>query len=126
MEPPTPEDAARDAIRHWWQLSALAEFAVQRHGFGDSDGGFGVTYPDDLDEYDRVVEGDHIPAGFVRAYGFWGLPDGYEVLVPEPTYLAVLADELVATGHTQAATQVRALLDQQRQAEPGAAPDPTG
>ena len=121
---PDPESAAREAIRHWHRLPALAEFAVQRHGFGDSNGGFGIIYPGDLDEYDRVVLGDHIPAGFVQAYGFWGPPDGYEVLVPETTYLAALADELSAAGHAAEAARVGSLIERRKQAEP-ATPDPT-
>lgn len=94
MAPPEPEAAARDAIRHWSRLPELAQFAARRHGFGDSDGGFGVTDPDDLDEHDRA-SGDHIPTGFVRACGFRGPPDGCEVLVPEPVYLDTLAALLV-------------------------------
>ena len=101
--------AAREAIRHWHQLPQLATFAEQRHGYGDSNGGFGVTYPDDLDEYHRVTLGEHIPAGFVRVYGFWGPPNGYEVLVPEKAYLAVLGDELAAAGHCSEAANVRML-----------------
>jgi hypothetical protein len=109
-----PEFVARDAIRHWCWLPELADFAVQRHGFGDSNGGFGVTYPGDLDEYDLVVRGDSIPAGFVRAYGFWGPPDGYEVLVPEPTYLEILASELATAGHAAEAALVRSLAEKQK------------
>src|SRR5262245_12592136 len=79
VEQPEPEVAARDAIRHWSRLPELAEFAALRHGFGDSDGGFGVTYPGDLDDYDHEVDGVCIPEGFVQAYGFWGPPNGYEL-----------------------------------------------
>ena len=116
MEAPEPETAVRDAIRHWSRLSELAEFAACRHGFGDSDGGFGVTYPGDLDEYDRVVDGFAIPEGFVQVYGFWGAPDGYEVLVPEAAYLHTLADVLSAAGHLAEASRVRSLSEQQTQA----------
>src|SRR4051794_36553617 len=87
METPSPQEAAREAIRHWHNLPQLAEFAVLRHGYLNTDMGFGVTYPDDLDEYARVVECEHIPDGFVRVNGFEGPPDGYEVLVEEVEYL---------------------------------------
>jgi attachment invasion locus protein len=116
VQAPQSEAAAREAIRHWSRLPQLAEFAGRRHGFGDSDGGFGVTYPGDLDEYARVMEGAHIPEGFVQVYGYWGLPDGYEVLVNELVYLDTLADALWAAGHLDEAAQVQALAAQQRQA----------
>jgi hypothetical protein len=41
---------------------------------GDSNGGFGVVYPGDVDAYDRQVDGVRIPERFVPVYGFWGLP----------------------------------------------------
>lgn len=115
VETPTPEDAIRDAIRHWSCLSELADFAVDQNGFGNSDGGFGITYPGDLDEYDRA-QGEQIPVGFVKVYGFWGLPDGYEVLVAESLYLQTLASLLSAGGHVAEAEQVRLLLAQQKNA----------
>ena len=106
----TPDNAIRTAIRHWHNLADLAEFAVQRHGFGDTDGGFSVTYTEDLDEFDRVVGGAHIPNGHVRVYGFWGPPDGWEVNVPETQYLTVLADVLAENGLLQPAYRILALL----------------
>ena len=66
---PDPTMAALIAIRHWRDKAALARFAADRHGFGDSDGGFGITYPSDLDEHDRQVEGVTIPEDHVLAYG---------------------------------------------------------
>lgn len=107
---PELEVAVRNVIGHWPQLAQLAEFAVGRHGFGESNGGFGVTYPDDLDEYDRHVEGLSIPAGFVEVYGFWGAPEGYEMLVRESQYLTILANVLTAAGHPLEAARVRSLL----------------
>jgi attachment invasion locus protein len=101
----------------------LAEFAARRHEYGNTDGGFGVTYPGDLDEYDREVDGIHVPEGFVQVYGFWGPPDGYEVLVPELAYLDTLADVLSATGHSADGERVRALAEKQSHAEPEAAAD---
>lgn len=77
-----PAFAALAAIRHWSDKESLVELALDGRGFGDSNGGFGVTYPDDLDDHERHVEGRNIPDGFVLAYGFCGAPNGYEVLVP--------------------------------------------
>ncbi len=107
MDEPSPEVAVRDAIRRWWRLSDLAGFAVERHGFGDSDGGFGVTYPGDLDEHDRVVEGARIAEGFVEVYGHWGRPLGYRLVIAESLYLAVLADVLADAGLIAEAERVR-------------------
>lgn len=117
MESPTPEVAAREAIRHWSRLPELADFAARRHGFGDSDGGFGVTYPGDLDDHDRKVDGTEIPAGYVQVYGFWGPPNGYELLVRELVYLDALAAELLAAGHSRESARVQSLAERQRQAE---------
>jgi hypothetical protein len=110
METPAPEDAVAAAILHWSSLAELARFAVDRHGFGDDNGGFGVIYPDDLDEYARVVERVEIPEGFVQVYGFWGPPEGYEILVPEADYLRWLAAALRDAGHPKEAAQVSAIM----------------
>lgn len=110
MDTPIPENAIREVIRHWSRLTDLAHFAVQGHGFGDDNGGFGVIYPNDIDEYGRVVEGISIPDGFVQIYGFWGLPNGYEFLIMERFYLEVLIDILTEKGYLIEASQVRALL----------------
>ena len=73
MESITPissEAACREIISQWSQLSELADFAERRHGYGNSDGGFGITYPGDLDEYEIEVEGIKIPNGSVLLYGY--------------------------------------------------------
>ena len=113
MEQPTPEAAICDVVRNWSRLSELADFAAHRHGFGDTDGGFGVTYPSDLDDFDRA-SGENIPAGFVKVYGYWGSPTGYEIYVPEMAYLETLASVLLAAGHTVEAQRVRILTEQKR------------
>ena len=107
---PEPTLAASVAIRHWSNLAQLVRFAADRHGFGDSDGGFGITYPTDLDEHDREVEKMVIPDGYVLAYGFWGIGNGgYEVLVPERLYLNTLAEVLAAASLGHEAALVRSL-----------------
>lgn len=110
MELPSPETALRDAIRHWSRLPELAEFAIQRHGFGNTDCGFGVTYPGDLDEHERAIGAIDIPEGFVQVYGFWGLPDGYEFVVSESAYLTTLAEMLAVEGYPAEAQLVSKLL----------------
>ena len=71
-------------------IGKLSGYALARHGWGDSDGGFGVTYSTDLDEYDRHVDGIEIPNGHVLLYGFGGPPDGYEFVISEAEYIASL------------------------------------
>ncbi len=111
MDTPIPENAIREVIRHWSSLTDLAKFAALGHGFGDDNGGFGLTYSSDLDEYGRVVDGIQIPDGFVQVYGFWGPPNKYEFLIKERFYLEVLIDVLTENGHTTEANGVRSLLD---------------
>ena len=86
-----------DAIAHWRRLPELVTFALERHGYGDSDGGFGVTYQSDLDDYERS-QGHKIMDGEVEIYGFWGPPDGHEFHVPETLYLLVLGKVLEILG----------------------------
>jgi len=104
---PDPAFAALAAIRHWSDKSQLVRFAIARNGFRDTDGGFGITYPEDLDEHDREVEARRIQEGFVLAYGFWGSPLGYEVLVPEWLYRDVLAEVFECLGMWREAASVR-------------------
>lgn len=110
MKPPEPRAAVREVVRHHRRLPELATLVVNRCGFADSDGGFGVTYPEDLDEYDLAM-GAFIPPGFVELYGYWGPPDGYEMLVAESLYLDELSAILAEAGHADEAATVRALLD---------------
>lgn len=112
--PISPRDAVRAAIRAWSSLLDLAVFAEERMGFGDTNGGFGVNYPEHVDDYDRVAQGNEIPDGFLAVYGFWGPPDGYELLVPEDTYLDVLAELLDEDGEQALARRVRLLRSNRR------------
>ena len=92
-------------------MRQLGGYALSRHGWGDSDGGFGVNYPTDLDEYDRQVDGVEIPSGYVLVYGFWGPPDGYEFLITEAEYISDLL--LVLPSHFLGSneTALRSLLE---------------
>lgn len=102
-----PTFAALVSIRHWPDKRSLVRMALARHGYGDSNGGFGITYSGDLDDHDRTTQGLDIPEGFVMAYGFWGPPEGYHVLVPEWLYRDVLAEVLECLGLWQEASSVR-------------------
>lgn len=99
MDIPAEEQPAYvlNVIRKWPWPAQLAEFAVRRHGFADTDGGFGVTYPDDLDDYERAT-GGHIPEAFLEIWGFWGSPEGDEFHFSERRYLEILAAYLEDLG----------------------------
>lgn len=101
----------REVIRAWSNTDDLLKFALTRHGYGDSNGGFGITYPGDLDEYQVEVEKELIPAGMIQVYGFWGPPDGYEFLVPEENYLQVLAEVMFETGANENAQRIKELFE---------------
>ena len=100
----------RAAIESWGNTAELAAFAEKGHGYGNSDSGFGVVYPDDLDEYDRVVEKIAIPEGAVRIYGYWGPPDGYEFIVSLRNYMEVLSHVLRANGLDEEALVVQRMM----------------
>ena len=86
-------------------LVQLAELAAARRGFGNSDVGFGVIYPDDLDPDER--EREPIRDGCVRVYGDWG--KAFEFDVAERAYLAVLAKALRENGMTKEAERVEGI-----------------
>jgi hypothetical protein len=96
----------QQVLAHWPRPEELVTFAIERHGFGDSNGGFGVTYPNDLDEFDRA-NGDFIPEGAVEIYGYWGKPDGWEHQVLESEYLGCLVAYLQARGLVREAAEVQ-------------------
>ncbi|MEL6263455.1 MAG: hypothetical protein AAFR97_15490 [Bacteroidota bacterium] len=76
-------------IESWSELEAVVSYAVKRHGYTNTDSFFGVTYPSDLDDFDRV-QGEHIPPGFVRILNGYGDPNGEEFDISESDYLVVL------------------------------------
>jgi hypothetical protein len=100
MSPQSPEDARRlveDVIR-CWRIEELAGFALARRGYG-SGIGYGVIYPADLDPGDPPM-----PPDTVEIYGGYG--EMFELVVPEVTYLAVLAEVLRRNGLTRDADAV--------------------
>lgn len=111
LDAPEPLAACREVILYWRQLFQLAEFAELRHGYGNSNGGFGVIYPEDLDEYEIQVERINIPPRTLLVYGFAiALPPGWEVLVEESVYLGVLSSILKEHGLAVEAGRVKLLL----------------
>lgn len=54
----------------------LRDLSKRRSGYSNSDGGFGVIYPHELDDHDRDVDGISIPSGMIQIYGFWGTDSG--------------------------------------------------
>ncbi len=105
-----PTSAVKQVLAAWRSLPEVKDFAFARQGFGNSDGGFGIIYPHELDSYDREVDGADISEGYVQVYGFWGPPNGYQLEVLESTYLQILARELLKAGHSQAAEEVQAFI----------------
>lgn len=111
MDAPDAQMACREVIDAWSNLAQLVGFAEQRHGFGDSNGGFGAIYPDDVDGYMAEVEGVHVPDGWVLLYGYaFAIPPGYEILVEEPVYLRNLLDMLQEHGLGLEAERISVLL----------------
>lgn len=111
LEAPEPLAACREVILEWSELSQLAEFAALRHGYGNSNGGFGVIYPEDLDEYEILVEQVNIPPGTLLVYGLAiGLPPGWEIRVEERVYLGVLSSILKEHGLAVEAARIELLL----------------
>lgn len=98
--------AALDAICHWRNPEELAAFALARHGYCDTDGFFGVTYPDDLDEYDRLISRENIPEGFVEIIAWYGEHHGPSHLLEEKVYLEILRQYLSLCGEAEAAQRL--------------------
>jgi hypothetical protein len=102
-----PSVAVEVAIGAWRSLDDLVQFALKRHGYGNSDSGIGVTYANDLDDYDRQVDGYDIAEGHVEVYYCWGPPDGYEIQIPEWMYRNLLAEHLQRAGRKADAERIR-------------------
>ncbi|MBU2714480.1 hypothetical protein, partial [Zooshikella harenae] len=83
----------------------LVRFANERHGFGGDDGGYGVTYPSDLDAYEREIEQQSIPDGSVEVY--CSAYTDEDIIVSEQQYLAVLKKYLETTGQHELACELK-------------------
>jgi hypothetical protein len=108
INPDRPElQCALGAMRVWSNSSQLAQFALRKVGYGNTDFGHGVTYPAELDECDREVEGRNIPDGYVQVYSFFGPPDGEQHCIPEAVYVEMLRQFLACRGLSAEAEQLR-------------------
>lgn len=83
---------------NWPKAERLVEYANKKHGYGGDDGYYGVTYPTDLDEYDREVDNIIIPEGYVEI-NYW---DGAhrDIQVTEKEYIVELRKYLRRTGNS--------------------------
>ena len=81
----------------------LASYAIAGHGFMDDEGFYGVTYPSDLDDWQREREGASIPEGFVEVTF-----EHKDFLVPRVAYLRALARHLRTLGLHELAESVPA------------------
>lgn len=99
-----PHKAALDAIRHLTDLNRLIEFAKKRHGYS-TDGYFSVSYPSDLDEYDRT-QGSSIPEGHIEVEAGYGEPNTKCYKLPEADYLDILRQYLRIRGRGDLAEKI--------------------
>lgn len=83
----------------------LVRFANERHGFGGDDGGYGVTYPDDLDEYEREIEQQFIPEGSVEIY--CSAYTDKDIIISEKQYLSALKLYLEKTNQHHLAYKLK-------------------
>ncbi|MFN3149071.1 hypothetical protein [Bremerella sp.] len=108
--PHTPaRKAAVDAIRNGPSVNDLVTLAEARHGYTNTDGYFGITYPSDLDDHDRA-NGESIPNGFVHAIAWYGANNGETHELPERDYLELLRQFLLLNQREELANRVRKLL----------------
>jgi hypothetical protein len=76
----------------WPSEIKLAEYVVNRHEFDSDDGYYGVTYPNDLDEYEIEVEGSFISKGSVEI-NYWD-GDNQVIQLLESEYVIALKNHL--------------------------------
>jgi hypothetical protein len=103
-----------EIISSWRSMPQLAEFAAVRQSFCNSNGGHGLTYPEDLDEYEREVEKIAIPDGHVWLFGRMNFPDkseGFEFKISETLYLTILSQMLSKSQFHREAEAVRQLAE---------------
>lgn len=75
----------------------LVQFANARHGFGGDDGSYGVTYPDDMDAYERGISQQIIPDGSVEIY--CSAYTDKDIMISERRYLSALKKHLESKGY---------------------------
>lgn len=82
----------------------LVRFANARHGFGGDDGGYGVTYPSDLDAFEGEIEQQVIPEGSVEIY--CSAYTDKDITISEHRYLSVLKKYLEKTSQQELACEL--------------------
>jgi hypothetical protein len=92
-------------IESWRDLPAVVRYAIERHGYTNTDSFFGISYSSDLDDFD-IAQGEHIPLGFVRVLNGYGDPNGEEFDVSELDYLVVLRSVLQRHGRRDLVAEV--------------------
>jgi len=103
------EEAIQYLLRHNWPTDdELVEFAERGHGFGGDDGYYGITYPDDLDEYEIEVEKRKIPNGMIEIDYWDGQNDS--LLVEEEFYLEKLKEYFANKGKLNDANKIDTLI----------------
>jgi hypothetical protein len=83
----------------------LVLFANERRGFGGDDGGYGVIYPSDLDEYATAVELRAIPDGSVEIYCL--AYTDKDIIISEHQYLLALKKYLVENNRRHLACEIK-------------------
>ena len=88
----------------WPTNEELFTYANNRHGYGGDDGYYGVSYSSDRDDYQREVEGEYIPDGYLEV-NYW---DGEhrELQVLETEYLSELKNYLLSSGNEYLAKKI--------------------
>ena len=79
---------ALNAITSWNNKNDLLQFALERHGYCNTDSMSGITYPSDLDDFDRDVDKITINEGFILVYSEQFTPK--EAYLTEEDYLTIL------------------------------------
>ena len=107
-------EKANDAVNQLFEFSDfkledLVRFAENGHGFSGDDGHFGLTYPNDREEYEILHEGcQAIPEGKIELTYWTGESTG--LLVDLTWYLEKLNDHLVSKGEKSLSSRVLAVL----------------
>lgn len=82
----------------------LVRYANSRHGFGGDDGSYGVTYPDDIDVFERDISQQAIPQGSVEIY--CSAYTDEDILITEQFYLQTLKSYLESKGYNDLANEL--------------------
>ncbi len=93
---------------NWPSDDELVEFAEKKTGYGGDDGYYGVLYPGDLDDYDKEVDGYHIPDGMIEV-AYWNGDDDV-IQVPEELYLQELLIYLKTNEKHELSSRIGKLL----------------